>query len=127
MAHTFRPFRSRFARLLASTLVVASLLGNGLAVAQAQSVPTKKPCCAEQMSHLSGQQGHCDDAGKPCPTPSTNCDDQCLAWCQSNVTLPNLAVVMLAQDSSRLVLPPVSAEEQPLTDPGPGLRPPISA
>ena len=127
MAHAFRPFRSRFARLLASALVVASLLGNWLVVAQAQSVPTKKPCCAEQMSHMGGHQGNCDGGGKPCPAPSTGCDDQCLARCQSNVTLPNLAVVMLAQHSSHLVLPPVPADEQPLTDPGPGLRPPISA
>lgn len=121
----FRPFRSRLTRLLASVLVTMALLVNGFAAAQAASGTMKKDCCAEMMGH----KAHGDDggqAGKPCPAPSSDCDDQCLMRCQANNALPvtlSLPGISLPQPA----LPIIVTSSFATADPGPGLRPPISA
>jgi hypothetical protein len=126
MAHAFRPLRSRFARLLASVLVVAALLGNGLAMAQGPTTPAKKECCAEKMAHKHATAG-CAQAGDPCPTPSVHCDDQCLLQCQAIVVLPMLVGMSPLGDLAQAALPPLFTHQRPSADPGPDLRPPISA
>ena len=127
MARAFRPLRTRFARLLASVLVIGTLLGNGMVVAQAQPAPAKEHCCAERMGHSGTHKGGCDEGRQPCPAPSASCSDQCLVRCQSNIAMPVFAFVLPARYAGHPVLPLASADERPLTDPGPGLRPPISA
>ena len=126
MARSFRPLRSRFARLLASVLVVASLLGNGLALAQGPATAVKKECCAEKMAHKHATPG-CAQAGDPCPAPGGHCDDQCLLQCQSIVVLPMLVGMSPVGDLAHVALPPLFAHPRPSADPGPDLRPPISA
>lgn len=126
MRSPFRPLRSRFFRLLASVLVVASLLGNGLAMAQSSAMPVKKDCCAGMMDHMK-HAGGCHDGGKPCPSPNAGCDEQCLSRCQSSSLLPTIALMLPGSDLVLPALPSLSIGERPLTDPGPGLRPPISA
>ena len=126
MSRPFRPMRSRFARLLASTLVVASLLVNGLAFAQAPSAPTGKHDCAEMM----GQQQHgdcCDEGGQPCPAPGGDCDEQCMFRCQSTAAILSVVAPMPVGDGARSALAPLPATESPPTVLVPALRPPISA
>ena len=118
--------RSRFARLLASVLVVGSLLVNGLALAQAPSAPTKHHDCAEMM----GAQHHgdcCADDRQPCRGPSASCDDQCMFRCQSAAVLPLLVPTLLADNLPGSVLAPLPMNERPPAILAPALRPPISA
>jgi hypothetical protein len=124
MLKPYRPLRSRFARLLASALVVASLLGNGLALAQA-AAPIKKHCCGQATGHVA--RGGCADAGKPCPTPYAACDDACPMGSTAMPALPVMAAAMIFPVPATIALPPLFAGQWPATDPGPGLRPPISA
>jgi len=107
--------------------VAMALLVNGFAVAQAASGGMKKDCCAEMMGHKR-HGGDCDQAGKPCPAPSANCDDQCLMRCQANNALLSLALLSLPGISlPRPALPVIAIGSFVSADPGPGLRPPISA
>jgi hypothetical protein len=118
--------RSRFARLLASTLVVVSLLVNGLAFAQAPSAPTRQHDCAEMM----GQQQHgdcCDEGGQPCPAPGGDCDEQCMFRCQSTAAILSVVAPIPVGDGARSALAPLPATESPPTVLVPALRPPISA
>jgi hypothetical protein len=118
--------RSRFARLLASVLVVGSMLVNGMALAQAPSAPARHHGCAE----MTGAQHHgdcCADAGQSCPGTSDNCDDQCMFRCQSAAVLPLLVPALLAGKLSGSVLAPLPMNERPPAVIAPALRPPISA
>ena len=126
MPKPFRPLRSRFARLMTTVLVVASLLGNGLALAQAPSMPVKKDCCAEMMGHKMAPARDCEKGGNPCPAPNASCDQQCLLRCQSIVVLPMIYIVQPASALAQAALPSLFIGERPLADPGPDLRPPIS-
>jgi hypothetical protein len=121
----FRPFRSRFTRLLASMLVAVSLLLNGLAAAEAASMAAGKDCCAERMEH----GGHAAaDAHKGCP-PSANdrCDDQCQMRCQLNTALPVFAISLPQMILQQTVLPLPDVATWASPEPDPGLRPPIFA
>jgi hypothetical protein len=126
MLKPFRPQRSRFTRLLASVLVVASLLGNGLALAQAPATPVEKGCCDQMPGHKVTAAG-CEQGGKPCPTPGTGCDDQCLSRVPFSGVLPMLAFDLPASVLTSSVLSNLSVSKRPSADPSPGLRPPISA
>jgi hypothetical protein len=110
---------------MTTVLVVASLLGNGLALARVPSMPIKKDCCAEMMGHKSAPAGDSDTGGKPCPSPNASCDDQCLLRCQSTVVLPMIFVVSPASNLAQAALPSLFTGERPLADSGPDLRPPI--
>ena len=126
MAKAFHPLRSRFIRLLASVLVVAALLGNGLAMAQTQSMMAGHGGCAEMSSP--GHHGHCcDKGGKPCPVPHASCDDQCMFRCQSSAVLALTVLAVPVSDRAQALLPPLSPSETPPAVIAPGLRPPISA
>jgi hypothetical protein len=124
MRPAFRPLRSRFTRLLACVLVVASLLGNGLAFAHVASV--KKACCAEMMGKMK-HAGGCEDGGKPCPSQNADCDDQCLSRCQSTTVLPVLVLAVPPMLSGQASLPFLSFDDHRLAVGAPELRPPISA
>ena len=126
MRKPFHPLRSRFARLLASVLVVAALLGNGLALGQVSAALAKKDCCDQMMGHQV-VAGDNEQGGKPCPTPSPGCDGQCLSVCQASVVLPMIALDLPTAALGSPVPTPLSINDRPLADPGPGLRPPISA
>lgn len=125
MRKPFHPLRTRFARLLASVLVVVALLGNGLALGQVSAAPAKKGCCDQMMGHKlpAGDSNH---GGKPCPTPSPGCDEQCLLACQASVVLPMIVLDLPSAALGSPVLTPLSTSDRALADPGPGLRPPIS-
>jgi len=125
MPKPFRPLRSRFARLMTTVLVVASLLGNGLALAQVPSMPVKKDCCAEMMGHKMAPAGDCEKGGNPCPAPNASCDQQCLLRCQSAVVLPMIFLMSPASALAHAALPSLFSGERPFADPGPDLRPPI--
>lgn len=126
MKRPFKPFLSRSTRLLACMLVAMALLVNGFAVAQAAAGGMKKGCCAEMSGHPA--QGHdCGEAGKPCPAPGSDCDDQCLMRCQATQVMPSFAVAIAAISLPELALPAIAAGTITSADPGPGLRPPISA
>jgi hypothetical protein len=122
MSRPYRPLRSRFTRLLACVLVVASLLGNGLAFAH--SVPAKKDCCAE-MSVKMKHAGGCADSGAPCPASDSDCDGQCLFRCQSNAALPVLALVVAPMQAVQPALPVPKPDPHRGTSAAPELRPPI--
>jgi len=125
MPKSLIPIRPHRIRLLASVLLVASLLGNGLAVAQAPATAAKQDCCAEMMGSKTSAGG-CDHSGNPCPAPGSGCDDQCLARCQSSViVLPMFVLALPVGDLASIVLPRHSARGMTLADLGPGLRPPI--
>ena len=126
MLKPYRPLRSRFARQLACVLVVAALLGNGLALGQASTALSKKDCCDKMVGHKVAASDS-NQGGKPCPTPSPGCDDQCLSRCQANLVLPTFELALPTTALGSPVLTHVSISDRPLTDPGPGLRPPISA
>ena len=118
--------RSRFARLLASGLVVLALLGNGLAWAQG-SVPATADCCAGKMAAGHAHANPCEQGKKsPCPTAGDGCDDQCLARCAANAALPPLASTAIAP---RADAQPLRHDRTGLTRaaPAPDLRPPIAA
>ena len=121
-----KPLRSPFVRLLASVLVVASLLGNGLALAQAPSALADKGCCPQPMGATVMHKAGCNEAGQPCPAPSTGCDVQCRLGCQSAPAVPGIALLLPAIVGV-VALPTHASNDRPLTDSGPGLRPPISA
>lgn len=126
MQRPFRPMRSRFARLLASVLVVCSMLANGLAIAQGPSAPTRHPGCTE----MTGAQHHgdcCGEAGKSGPGPSGSCHDQCMFSSQSAAVLPLMVPALLADNLSGSVLAPLPMHQRPPTVLAPALRPPISA
>lgn len=125
MKRPYRPFRTPFARWLASALVTLALLVNGMAMAQAASAPMKDDCCAGMAGHHT--DGGCHDAGTTCPSPDSDCDDQCLARCPGNTALPAMSA-SLPGSFQRQPAPIVSitrAFSSP--PPSPGLRPPISA
>lgn len=126
MKHSLRPFRSRLVRLLASLLVAMTLLANGFATAQAATGAMKKHCCAE-MTGQKAQGDDCGKAGKPCPAPAGDCDDQCLMRCQATQTLPSFALALPGISLPQPALPVISAGTVATADSGPGLRPPISA
>lgn len=126
MARAFRTLRSRFARLLASGLVVVSLLGNSWALAQVPAMPVKNECCAGIMAHDHATDG-CEESGRPAPPAGSDCDDRCLVQCQSTVVLPMVVAMAPVGDLAQVALPPLFAGQRPLADPGPDLRPPISA
>lgn len=126
MNRPFRPFRSRLNRLLATVLVTMALLVNGVAVAQAAVGAMKKDCCAEMMGHKA-KGDDCGKAGKPCPAPSSDCEDQCLMRCQANNVLPSVAVSLPGISLPQPSLPTARAGSFISADPDPGLRPPISA
>lgn len=125
MRKPFQPLRSRFARLLASLLVVVALVGNGLALDQASAAPARKGCCEHMTGHKAAADG-CEQGGTPCPTPGTGCDDQCLSRVPATAVLPMFAPGMPARVLGSSVLTGLSVSERPTADPGPGLRPPIS-
>ena len=127
MSQAYRPQRSRFTRLLASVLVIASLVGNGLAMAQAQSAPAQKGCCHEMMGADNTHHNKCNEAGQPCPTPSAGCDVQCQLGSQPVPALLVIAMLLPIAPLGTLALPSPSIDDRALTEPGPGLRPPISA
>lgn len=119
MPRALRQLRSRRFRLLASLLVMIAILCNGIGLAQAHVMEAKKDCCAEMM-------GEKMSPDKPCPTPESDCDDQCMARCMSaNGVLLSVPVMMY---SSVLIMTPQARfkmTEHSLADLGPGLRPPI--
>ena len=123
MIQTSRPLRPRFLRLLASLLVVVSLLGNGLAL----SASTMKGCCAQMMGQHGADKGDCDQGGKPCPSPGASCSEQCLVRCHTSLVLPVVAWTEVLGPGGHTRSSPVFVVDRPLADPGPGLRPPISA
>lgn len=126
MTPPFRPFRTRFTRLLACVLVTMALLVNGFAAAQASAGAMKKDCCAEMMGHKAHGDGS-GNAGEPCPAPSSDCDDQCMMRCQAShaVLLAPFALTGVSLPPS--TVPTLDASGRALADLGPGLRPPISA
>lgn len=126
MKRPYRPFRTPFARSLASVLVALALLVNGMAIAQAASAPMKDDCCAG-MAGQRGDQAPCHESGNPCTPSGNDCDDQCLARCQGSTALPSMAAPLPAsfqRQSGQLVLIARAFSSPP---PDPGLRPPISA
>jgi hypothetical protein len=120
-----RPFRSRFARLLALLLIAVSLVGNGVAGAQALAAPVSKACCADMVGQGKHSK-HCEPGGKPCPAPNDRCDDQCLMRCQVNNALPSLAMALPVISLRQPALPVPTLADLPTDDPGPELRPPIT-
>lgn len=126
MQRPYRPFRSPFARLLASVLVTLALLVNGFAVAQAASASAKSDCCTE-MAAQHGDSMPCHGSGNPCPATGGDCDDECLARCLVNITVPSAPAVLpefLQRQPAQLVLMARAFSSPPAR---PGLRPPISA
>ena len=124
MRRARRPFAAPpWLRLLASWLVMLSLVGNGLAVA-APSYPTAAAhdCCAGKHAAAGAD---CARGGKPCPADAGTCSATCLARA-ANVPLPMPAAVALAPIATIAPTHP-AAHLRNLTEPGPGLRPPISA
>jgi len=104
-------------------LVAGSMLGNGLAFAQAPPAPTGQHDCAEMMAQQHGDC--CDEGGQP--GSGGDCDDQCMFRCQAATAILLVVAPMLAGDGERSALAPLSARESPPTILVPALRPPISA
>jgi hypothetical protein len=127
MSKPFRPLRSRVVRLLASVLVVVTLVGNGLALGQLSAALAKKDCCDQMTGHKVATSTCDEQGGKPCPTPGPGCDDQCLSRAQPNVVLPAFALDLPYSEHASSLLTTLSISDRPLADPGPGLRPPISS
>lgn len=126
MKRPYRPFRTPFARLLASVLVALALLVNGMAIAQAAGTSAQADCCAG-MAGQHGDDNPCHDSGNPCPATGSDCDEQCLARCQGNTALPVSAATppgLFQRDVAQLVTIARAFSSPP---PSPGLRPPISA
>ncbi len=118
--------RSRFVRLLASVLVVGSMLANGLAFAQPAPAPVRQHDCAGMMAQQ--HEGDCcDEGGQPCPASAGDCDEQCLFRCQSVNALPTLVSPVLATHRESSALAPPSINQGPPAVLAPALRPPISA
>jgi hypothetical protein len=124
MPNVLHILRTRRFRLLASLLVMMAILCNGISLAQAQSAMAKKDCCAEMMGHKKSASP-CADGSKPCPSPNTQCDDQCIARCMSANGILSVPYTILPSVLVYATLPQLKTAEHSLAEFGPGLRPPI--
>lgn len=118
-----RTLRSRYFRLLASTLVMLAIVSNGIVLAQtqvsSQTSLASKDCCAQMM-------GDETSSNKPCSMPDNACNDQCMARCMSANGM--LSVPFIISNGIAITpLPQLKIVEHALAEFGPGLRPPIFA
>ena len=124
MTKTFCTMRSRYFRLLASTLVMLAILSNGIALAQTDFLATEKDCCAEMMGHEMSSADMADKADS-CPSSDSTCDDQCMARCLNTHILLSVQLVIVPSIFVMTTLPQLKTAEHSLAELGPGLRPPI--
>ena len=121
MLRAFRQDRSRRFRLLASLLVIMAILCNGIGLAQAHATDAEKDCCAEMTGH-GKSLSHCDEGAK---SPHAGCDDQCMARCMTANALLSIPTIIASNALITSPLPRLTISEHALTEPSPGLRPPI--
>ena len=126
MTKTLRTLRSRYFRLLASTLVMLAILSNGIALAQTDFSATEKDCCAEMMNgHMSSDD--MSDNGDSCPPSGSACDDECMARCLNTHILLSVQLVIAPSILVMTTLPQLKTAGHSLAELGPVLRPPILA
>lgn len=126
MTKPFHKIRSRYFRLLASTLVMLAILSNGIALAQTDFLAAEKDCCAEMMNGNMSSDDMSDKADS-CPSSDNTCDDQCMARCLNANGLLSVQLVIAPSIFVMTALPQLKMAEHSLAEIGPGLRPPIFA
>lgn len=126
MTRTLRTMRSRYFRLLASTLVMLAILSNGIALAQTDFLATEKDCCAEMMGDNMSSDDMADKAGS-CPSSDNTCDDQCMARCLNANGMVAIAFSFAPSIYITSTLPQLKTSEHSFAEFGPALRPPIFA
>ena len=126
MTKKLRTTRSRYFRLLASTLVILAILSNGIALAQTNFLATEKDCCAEMKVHKMASDDVSDKADS-CPSSGSGCDDQCMARCLNAHVLLSVQLVFAPSILLKTTLPQLKMAEHSRAEIGPDLRPPIFA
>ncbi len=126
MTKPFHKIRSRYFRLLASTLVMLAILSNGIALAQTDFLSAEKDCCAEMMSGNMSSDDMSDKADS-CPSSDNTCDVQCMARCLNANGLVAISFSFAPGIYIITTLPQLKMAEHSLAEIGPGLRPPIFA
>lgn len=127
MTKTLRTMRSRYFRLLASTLVILAILSNGIALAQTDFLATEKDCCAEMMKGHKMSSDNVSDKADSCPSSGSACDDQCMARCLNAHVLLSVQLVFAPSILLKTTLPQLKMAEHSRAEIGPDLRPPIFA
>ena len=126
MTNTLHSMRSRYFRLLASTLVMLAILSNGIALAQTDFSATEKDCCAEMKGHKMSSDDMSDKADS-CPSSDNTCDDQCMARCLNANGLVAISFSFAPSIYIITTLPQLKMAEHSLAELGSVLRPPIFA